>query len=137
MFWNIERGLELTGRQIAEAEAKRTALYQRVMTFLTRYDFLILPVSQVPPFPVEIDWVHEVNGQQMETYIDWMATCYAITCTGLPAISVPAGFTPDGLPIGLQIVGRHHRDFEVLQLAHAFEGVSGFGGQRPEIVLGR
>jgi amidase len=137
VIWNIERGLELTGRQIAEAEAKRTSLYQRVMTFLTRYDFLILPVSQVPPFPVEIDWVHEVNGQQMETYIDWMATCYAITCTGLPAISVPAGFTPDGLPIGLQIVGRHHRDFEVLQLAHAFEGVSGFGRQRPEIVLGR
>jgi len=137
VIWNIERGLELTGRQIAEAEAKRTSLYQRVMTYLTRYDFLILPVSQVPPFPVEIDWVHEVNGQQMETYIDWMATCYAITCTGLPAISVPAGFTPDGLPIGLQIVGRHHRDFEVLQLAHAFEGVSGFGRQRPEIVLGR
>jgi amidase len=67
----------------------------------------------------------------METYIDWMATCYAITTTGLPAISVPCGFTPEGLPVGIQIVGRHHQDFAVLQLAHAFEQASRHGERRP------
>jgi amidase len=133
VIWNIEKGLDLTARQIAEAEAKRTQLYLRVMGFLEDYDFLVLPVSQVPPFSVDVEWVREINGVEMETYIDWMATCYAITCTGLPAISVPAGFTSDGLPIGLQIVGRHHRDFEVLQLARAFERVSRFGERRPAV----
>jgi len=135
VIWNIEQGLSLTARQIAEAEAKRTQLYHRVMTFLQDYDFLVLPVSQVPPFDVDVDWVREINGTLMETYIDWMATCYAITCTGLPAISVPAGFTADGLPVGLQIVGRHHHDFDVLQLARAFERVSRFGERRPSIVI--
>jgi len=125
--------LHLTARQIADAEAKRTELYHRVMGFLEDYDFLVLPVSQVPPFSVDVEWVREINGVRMETYIDWMATCYAITCTGLPAVSVPAGFTADGLPIGLQIVGRHHRDFEVLQLAYAFERVSRFGERRPAV----
>jgi amidase len=67
----------------------------------------------------------------MKTYIDWMASCYWITVTGLPAASVPAGFTPEGLPVGLQIVGRHHRDLDVLRLAHAFERATGFGRRRP------
>jgi amidase len=136
VIWNIERGLDLTARDIAEAEEQRTALYQRVMAFLQEYEYLILPVSQVAPFSTEVDWVREINGVRMETYIDWMATCYAITCTGLPAISVPCGFTPDGLPIGLQIVGRHHRDFEVLQLAHAFEQATGYGRRRPAVATG-
>ena len=103
------------------------------MAFLEDYDFLVLPVSQVAPFSVEVEWVREIEGVQMETYIDWMATPYAITCTGLPAISIPCGFTPDGLPVGLQIVGRHHRDFDVLQLAYAFEQATQYARQRPAI----
>jgi amidase len=125
VVWNIEKGLTLSGQDVADAEAKRTALFHRVREFFERYDFLVLPVSQVPPFPVDVEWVKEINGVPMPTYIDWMATCYAITLTGSPAISVPCGFTPDGLPIGLQIVGRHRADFEVLQLAHAFQTASG------------
>ena len=121
VVWNIEQGLKLTGNDVARAEATRADIYQRVRQFLERYEFLILPVSQVAPFPVEVDWVKDVAGVKMNTYIDWMATCYAITLTGLPAISVPCGFTPAGLPIGLQIVGRHHRDLDVLKLAYAFE----------------
>ena len=93
---------------------------------MERYEFLVLPVSQVAPFPVEVEWVKEINGVKMDTYIDWMPTCYAITLTGLPALSVPCGFTPDGLPIGLQIVDRHHRDLDVLKLAHAFEQATRF-----------
>jgi amidase len=131
VIWNTEKGLGLTVRDIEEAEKKRRALYLRVTEFLDRYEYLALPVSQVPPFSVDVDWVREVNGVRMETYIDWMATCYAITTTGLPAISVPCGFTPEGLPVGIQIVGRHHQDFAVLQLAHAFEQASRHGERRP------
>jgi amidase len=89
----------------------------------------------VAPFPIEVEWVREIEGEPMHTYIDWMATCYAITCTGLPAISVPAGFTPDGLPIGLQIVGRRGSDRAVLELAHAFEQRTRFGERRPPIAI--
>jgi amidase len=134
VVWNIEQGLKLRGLDVSRAEAKRSMLYQRVWQFFERYQFLILPVSQVVPFPVEEEWVKEINGVKMETYIDWMGTCYAITLTGLPAISVPCGFSAEGLPVGLQIVGRHHQDFSVLQLAHAFEQATQFGKRRPPVV---
>ena len=133
VIWNTELGLNLTAREISAAQVARSALYRGVMAFLEDYEFLVLPVSQVAPFSVEVEWVREIDGVQMETYIDWMATTYAITCTGLPAISVPCGFTPDGLPVGLQIVGRHHRDFDVLQLAYAFEQATQYARQRPTI----
>jgi amidase len=133
--WNIEQGLKLSGADVARAEARRTQFYHRAREFMGRYEFLILPVSQVAPFPVEIDWVREINGVKMGSYIDWMGSCYAITLTGLPAISVPCGFTSDGLPIGLQIVGRHQRDFDVLQLAFAFEQATRYGGIRPSVAI--
>jgi len=121
VVWNIEQGLKLTAEDVANAETKRTTLFHRVRAFFQRYDFLALPVAQVAPFPIETEWVREINGTKINTYIDWMATCYAITLIGSPAISVPCGFTPNGLPVGLQIVGPHRADFEVLQLAHAFQ----------------
>lgn len=135
VVWNIEQGLKLTPLDLARADTKQLQLARRVTEFMQNYEFLILPVSQVAPFPVEIDWVREINGTRMETYIDWMATCYAITVTGLPAISVPCGFTNDGLPVGLQIVGRHQREFEVLQLAFAFEQATQHGKTRPAIAM--
>lgn len=133
IIWNTEQGLKLTGPEVSRAEAKRTQLYHRVREFLNRYEFLVLPVTQVAPFPIELDWVKEINSVKMETYIDWMATCYAITVTGLPAISVPCGFTKDGLPVGVQIVGRHQQDFAVLQLAYAFEQATQHGKTRPAV----
>jgi len=133
VVWNVEEGLKLSGADVARAEAKRTQLYHRVREFMERYEFLVLPVSQVAPFPVDVEWVREINGVKMETYIDWMATCYAITLTGLPAVSVPCGFTTGGLPIGLQIVGRHRRDFDALQLAFAFEQATNYGEIRPAL----
>ncbi|HLF82921.1 MAG TPA: amidase family protein, partial [Blastocatellia bacterium] len=135
VVWNIEQGLKLRSLDVERAEAKRRQLVQRVTEFMKSYEFLILPVSQVAPFPVETDWVREINGIRMETYIDWMATCYALTVTELPAISVPCGFTKDGLPIGLQIVGRHQREFDVLQLAFAFEQATQYGKTRPSIAM--
>ena len=110
---------------------KRTRLYHRVREFMETYEFMILPVSQVPPFDVKERWVKEISGVEMETYIDWMKSCYFITTVGLPAVSVPCGFTPEGLPVGVQIVGRHRDDSGVLQLAYAFEQATGFHKQRP------
>ncbi|WP_448541657.1 amidase [Roseiflexus sp.] len=134
ILWEIEQGRALTGPQIGRAERLRTALYHRMRRFMKTYEFLALPVVQVPPFPIEQPYVTEINGVPMETYIDWMRSCYYVSITGFPAISVPAGFTRDGLPVGLQLVGRHHNDFGVLQLAHAFEQATGHWRRRPPIV---
>ncbi|MGH9629516.1 MAG: amidase, partial [Bryobacteraceae bacterium] len=121
----VERALRLTGPEIAEAETKRSRLYSRVGEFMTKFDFFVLPVTQVPPFDIEQPYIKEIEGTPMSSYIDWMRSCYYISVTTLPAISVPAGFTPEGLPVGLQIVGRHQDDFGVLQIAHAYEQARG------------
>jgi amidase len=135
VIWNIEEGLKLSGPRIGLAERRRTELYHRVRKFMATYAFLILPVSQVPPFDVKQRYIQEINGEKLETYIDWMKSCYYITSTGLPAISVPCGFTKDGLPVGVQIVGRHNDDLGVLQLAYAFEQATGFWKQKPPVAL--
>ncbi len=134
VIWNTEEGLKLTGPQVAQAMAKQSALYQRVRLFLEKHEYLICPVNQVPPFDVNQPYPTEINGVQMENYISWMKSAYFITVTGLPAISVPCGFTPEGLPVGVQIVGRHHNDFGVLQLAYAFEQATKVGQRRPPVV---
>lgn len=135
VIWNIEEGRKLTGPQLGQAEKLRTALHERVTEFMERHEFLVLPTVQVPPFDVEQPYIEEVNGVPMETYIDWMKSCYFITATGLPAASVPCGFTAEGLPIGVQIVGRPRDEFGVLQLAHAFERATEVWKHRPTIVV--
>jgi amidase len=127
----IERGARLTAADLARAGSLRTELYFRIKEFFERYDFFVLPTSQVPPFDVGQQWVREIDGVAMETYIDWMRSCYYISVTGSPALAVPAGFTPEGLPVGLQIVGRHTDNWAVLQLGHAFEQANGAGQRRP------
>jgi len=135
VIWNIESGMKLSGPELGRAEVKRTALFHRVRKFMQNYDFLALPVSQVPPFPLEQEYVSEINGIKMETYLDWMRSCYYITVTGQPAISVPSGFTDDGLPVGLQLVGRPQDDLGVLQLAYAFEKATGFYNKVPDLAF--
>ena len=133
IVWNYEQGLELGAPQIARAEAQRTALFHRMREFLEKYDFLACPTNQLPPFSVDEPYPTEVAGVRMGNYLDWMKSCYYITITGHPAISVPAGFTDDDppLPVGLQIVGRYWADLSVLQLAQAFESATGFWKRRP------
>jgi len=133
VIWNIEQGRALTGPQLGRAERQRTALYHRVRAFMERYEFLILPVSQVPPFDVEQRYVTEIGGVEMATYIDWMKSCYFVTVTGHPAISVPCGFTTEGLPVGVQIMGRLWDEFGVLQLAYAFQQATEFWQRRPAV----
>jgi amidase len=134
VIWNTEQGLAKSAADIAQAEALRTALYHRMRQFLETYEFLICPVNQLPPFSVDEDYPRQIAGVKMENYLDWMKSCYYITITGHPAISVPAGFTDDGLPVGIQIVGRYRDDFGVLQLAHAFEQATQVWKRRPPIV---
>jgi amidase len=131
VVWNIEEGLKLDAARIARANLLRTRVFHAMRRFLDRHEFLLLPVNQVPPFAADQPYVTEINGVKLPSYIDWMKTCYYVSATSHPAISVPAGFTDDGLPVGLQIVGRYRDDFGVLQLAHAFEAATGAGRRRP------
>jgi len=131
--WNIDKGLALTADELMQSELQRTVIYQRVSRFFDQYDALIIPAAQVPPFDANLDWVSEINGVNMPTYIDWMAVCCMISVTGLPAISVPGGFTRDGLPIGVQIVGKPRGDLELLRIAQAFEAATEHGLRGPDL----
>ena len=130
---NIDIGRALSARDLAEADMRRTALHQRVVAFFERHDVLALPTTQVLPFDIETEWVREIEGVRMGDYLDWMTSCCAITVTGCPAISVPCGFSPEGLPVGLQLVGRPRGDRELLEVAHAFERATGHSQLLPEV----
>jgi amidase len=121
LAWNIEKGIALTGEQIAAARIKQAEIFGRVKSFLAggQYDVLALPTAQVVPFPVEQEWVTEINGRPMSTYIDWMRSCSRVTVSAHPAISVPAGLTASGLPAGLQLVGPYGGDLRLLEIAAA------------------
>ena len=130
----IEEGVRLTGADVARAETAHGQLWRSFQVFLEKYEYFILPTTQLPPFDVDAPYPTEIAGVKFNNYIDWMKSCWYISATGNPAASVPAGFTLEGLPVGVQIVGRYRADFSVLQMAHAFELATGFGKMRPGIV---
>jgi amidase len=129
----VDAGLRLTGPDVARAETLHGQVWRRFQAFLQQYEFFVLPTTQVPPFDVNQPYVTEINGLKMDGYIDWMKSCWYISIVANPAISVPAGFTPEGLPVGLQIVGRYQADFSVLQIANAFEQATNVARKRPPI----
>jgi amidase len=131
--WNVEVARSLTVADHARASARHAGLLQRIRRFFERYDVLALPTSQVPPFDVELDWPRRVDGVEMPTYIDWMRTCSDITLTGCPAVSMPAAFTSDGLPVGVQFVGRPRGDVELLRFAKAWEAAEPVGRRRATV----
>ena len=135
VVWNIQQGLKVTGAQMGNAERLRTELFQRMRAFLEKYEFFCGPVNQLPPYPVDVEWPRSIAGVRMGNYLDWMKSCYYVTITSHPAISVPAAFTDDKrpLPVGLQITGRYKDDFGVLQLAHAFEQANPVWTVRPPL----
>ncbi|TLS43734.1 amidase [Streptomyces montanus] len=135
VVWNIGEGRRLTGPDLGRAQLLRAALYHRVREFFETYDLLLLPVSQVVPFDIRLPYPAAVDGTPMETYLDWMRSAYLVSATGCPALSVPAGFTPQGLPVGLQVVGPHRQDLAVLKAGHAFERATRTGERRPPAVL--
>jgi amidase len=134
IHWHVEEGRKLTGPQLSRIEARRTALYQRLCNFEGKYEYFVLPVNQVLPFDVNTHYPTEIAGVKMENYLAWMKSAYYISAAGNPAMSVPCSFSSGGLPIGMQIVGRHHDDWGVLQLGYAFEQATNLGQRRPVVV---
>ena len=129
----IEEGLRLTAVDIGNAETAHSQLWRAFQAFLAKYEFFVLPTTQLPPFDVNQPYPTEIAGVKMENYIAWMKSAYYISTVGNPAISVPCAFSEGGLPIGLQIVGRHNDDWSVLQMAYAFEQATNVGKRRPPI----
>ena len=133
LVWNIEQGFPITAQQAGEAEMERTEIYHRVRKFFERYDLLLTPTVAVSPFAVEMDYPKEINGQAMTNYTDWFLLTYAISITGLPAISIPCGWTSEGFPVGLQIVGRRLAETTVLRAAAAFEALAPWHDKKPPV----
>jgi amidase len=131
--WNAEQGARLTGSDLARAEQLHTRLHERVVGFFDRYDVLLAPTTQVLPFPVEVEYPTEIAGVPQENYLGWMRSCTLVSATGCPALSVPGGFTPDGLPVGLQVVAAPRDERRLLEVGHAFEQATGFGRRRPPL----
>jgi amidase len=130
---NIRAGADLTGRDIARAYTDRTRLGERMRRFFETYDLLVMPVSQVPPFSAELEYPTEIEGRPQHSYLDWMRSAYFVTVTGCPAISMPAGFTPEGWPVGLQLVGPVGGEQRLLEIAAAYERLTGAGRVRPPL----
>ena len=130
---NIQLGADLTGGDVAKAYQQLTSIQDRMRAFFETYDVLALPVSQVPPFSADEEYPATINGEPQATYLDWMRSAYLITVTGCPAISVPAGFTPEGWPVGIQLVGPARGERRLLEVARAFEQATRVGDRRPTI----
>jgi amidase len=131
--WNIERGLSLSGAQVLEATRQHSRIYDRFRAFMERYEFLLCPCNQVLPFSIDVPYVTEINGVKLDNYLDWMKSCYRITMTAHPAISVPVAFA-GALPVGMQIVGRYRDELGLLQLAHAVEQVNPLWRKLPPVL---
>ncbi|MGC2942084.1 MULTISPECIES: amidase family protein [unclassified Brevibacterium] len=131
--WNIRMGLDLTGAEVASAESARSRLHSEIDRYFTGHDVLVLTTCQVLPFDAGIEYPTQINGVQLSSYLDWMRALCLISATGCPAISVPAGFSESGLPVGVQIVAKPGADVELLRVAHAFEAATGHHSRRPAL----
>jgi len=129
--WEIAEAERQTGADIGHAQARQAKMFEDSSRFFDRFDYFVLPVTQVAPFDVTKAYPTEIDGVAMKTYIDWMRSCWYVTFMASPAISVPAGFTSTGLPVGLQIVGRSRDDLGVLRMAYAFEQATNHAARRP------
>ena len=132
--FEVAQAERTTAADVSRAWARQAEMHEQSRQFFERYDYFVLPVTQVAPFDVTLPYPARVSDTSMTTYIDWMRSCWYVSFMSNPAISVPGGFTPGGLPVGLQIVGRHRDDWSVLQLAHAFEQATQYGKRRPLLV---
>jgi amidase len=131
---NTEQGLALSSRDVARGELLRTQLWQRVREFLEDRDLILTPTAATPPFAIEQPHAVEVNGQPVGKVMQRSFLTYAFSVLGLPAISIPCGFTRGGLPVGLQIVGKRRGEAAVLRAAAAFEAAQPWAGHRPPVL---
>lgn len=133
MVWNVEKGIALRSADLAAANAARARLHEACLAFFARHDLLVTPAVQVAPFDADLEFPTEVAGVATPNYLDWMRAATLVSATGLPCLSVPAGFTPGGLPVGLQIVAPHGADRLLLRAAEAFERATGHAAVRPPL----
>jgi amidase len=131
VIWNVERGLRVTMADLARAERQRAAMLKRALAFFDTYDLLLTPATIVPPYPVEQRYVAELNGKKFGNYVEWLGIAYAITLVGSPALSLPAGFTSEGLPVGLQVVAPPRREDRMLAGAKLLETILDLRTWRP------
>ena len=131
--FEVAQAERVTGADLSRALARQALMFAQSRDFFERYSYFVLPVTQVLPFDVTIPYPTEISGVAMTSYIDWMRSCWYVSMMTNPAISVPAGFSTTGLPVGVQIVGRHRDELSVLQLAHAFEQATGHGRLPPSL----
>ena len=131
VVWNIEKGLAIDAAAIGRAEQARGRLYQSVVRFFETYDLLLCPATSVAPFPVDLRFIEEIEGHRFDNYIEWLGHCFAITLTTCPALSVPAGLTGDGLPVGLQIVAPPRGEAAALTGALLLEELTGLHEHLP------
>jgi len=129
--FEVAQAERTTGAEIGRALTRQAQMFAQSRQFFEQYSYFVLPVTQVEPFDVNTPYPIQIAGTAMGSYIDWMRSCWYVTFMSNPAIAVPAGFSTTGLPVGLQIVGRHRDDLSVLQLAHAFEQATGHGTRVP------
>ena len=123
VVWNIEKGLALTAEEIGQAERGRAKLFERTLKFFETYDVLVCPTATVAPFDVNIRYIDTIEGEKLDTYIDWIAITFVVTLTGCPVVSLPCGFTKDGLPVGMQMIGKPKEDAALLSQAAAAEAL--------------
>lgn len=133
VVWNTDLGLALTVDEIVSAEQARVRLQSAIESYFAHHDLLVLTSSQVAPFDARIEYPREIDGTFMHDYLEWMRAATIISATGCPAVSVPGGFTPEGLPIGVQLVAAPGKDVELLLAAQGFEELTGHHGRRPAI----
>jgi len=130
---NIEYGLKLSVQEIAWAHRQRSDIWNKMKAFFDKYDLLLTPTAPIPPFLAEVKYPTEIAGKPMEYYLDWAMLTYAITMTGHPAVSVPCGWTDNGLPVGVQIVGPYHGEAALLRAAAAYEQAAPWADKRPKL----
>jgi amidase len=130
----VERSLGQSGLDVYNASVVRTSWYLALLRLYERYDFLVLPSAQVFPFRAGIDWPQEVGGRKMDSYHRWMEVVIGSTMSGCPAISVPAGFNENGLPMGFQIMGRPRGDRSVLEATLLYERISNWHKRLPPMI---
>ncbi len=129
--FEVAQAERLTAADVGRAQARQALAHEQSRQFFEKYEYFVLPVTQVSPFDVTTPYPKEIAGTSMGDYLDWMRSCWYISFLSNPAMSVPAGFTAGGLPVGIQIVGRHRDEWSVLQIAHAFEQATKHGSRRP------
>ncbi|MEO6955369.1 MAG: amidase [Antricoccus sp.] len=134
IVWNVEEGRKLTGADLARAAALCVALYERMVEFFNTYDALLLPTAQVLPFDADQEYPTQINGTELGSYLEWMRSCCDITATGAPGLSVPAGFSSAGLPIGLQIVTAPRAEAKLLSIGKLYEQATRFAQTRPSVL---